>query len=313
MAHGRPGPLVGFAALENHDGLGGAPANLGEAPSLGDGFQVQAHGLGLRIGDQVLQKLGLVHIHLVADGADLGHAHGPVAHGVYQKPAGEHPRLDHQGDVPGDEPLLPDQGGDKGEDTPVAGIDQTHAVGAPKTDAGLGGQGLELLLEGLSFRAALGKPPGLDHNPLDAPFRAIPDGPGNQAGRDKGDGQVHRIGYLGDGTVAGQPLDLLVSGVDRIDVAFEPGDQILQDRVSALELVLGRPDDGYSLRFEKELHKLSPGPDDPADISRNGRGPGRYPDPAFARGSIRLMGTGVPYFRPRPFLYSPCQLSQNRA
>ena len=106
VAHRRLRPLPAPPSLEDDDRFSAAPAQIQEAPTVGEGFEVEADHLGVGIVQEILQEVAFIDIDLVAHGADLAHPHRGIAHDVDQKNGGEHAALDDEGDTARDEFLL---------------------------------------------------------------------------------------------------------------------------------------------------------------------------------------------------------------
>ena len=275
MTERRLRPGGGGASLEHDDGLAGRTAQVHEPPAVGNRLEIHSDGRRVGIGDQVFEEVALVDVDLVADGARLAHPHGGVAHDVDEEPGGQEAALHDEGDVAGDEAVIPDRFHDEGEHVPADGIHQAHAVRSPQPDPRLARDAAQLFLQRLALGAAFGEAGRLNDDPLDAAFGTPSHFERHARGRNENQREVHGIWDVENGRVAAQPLDLCIRRVDWVNRPGEARDQILQDAVARLRRPRGGADERDALRVEKEVHSCRLSACRPRAVTRGTRAPAR--------------------------------------
>jgi len=101
------------------------------------------------------------------------------------------------------------------------------------------------------------KAPGFYHDTRDTFGRAILYGCRYEFCRNKDDGQVNMTGDGACGRIAGNTLDFLVAGIDRINISLIAYDEILKDSIPTLERVRRCADNSDSVRVKKEIYGSS--------------------------------------------------------
>ena len=94
MAHGGRSAGWASASLENDDGFFGGSAQCHEMPGIGKRFNIQSDDLGVRIPDEVFQKLRFVNIALIPDGTEFADSHASLFENHHQEGSREHTALD---------------------------------------------------------------------------------------------------------------------------------------------------------------------------------------------------------------------------
>ena len=256
MTERRVGAFAGSPPLQNDDRFGAAATDFEKAPAIRKGFEVEADHPGVGVADEVLQQIAFIHVDLVAHGADLADAHQAMAHDVEKEGSGKQAALDHERNIPGDPFPLARPGVHKRKDTVVLHVDEPHAIGTPDPDPLCGGHFSQFGLVLGTFRTGFRKTARFDHDPGNPSRCALFDRRRHKRGGNEDDRQIQRIGNGADGRVAGQALDLTITGVDGVDLSSISGQKVFQDGVSALERIRRCADNGDTAGCKEKIHRF---------------------------------------------------------
>ena len=209
----------GMAARFQHDHRfqpGGRPHRRQERRRIVHPLDIEQDRVGLRIGGEELHDVAEVDIGRVAQ-ADQGRE----AEVMRTRPVGnrrvERARLRDQG-----KPALGGAGAQEGGVQLLPGAHQADAVRPHEAHARAVRLGDQLGFVFLAVAAALAEPGRQDDRVMAAGLAEVADDAGHGLGRRGDQGEVDFLTDLEHGGIALQPADLLVLGIDGMDLPLEP-------------------------------------------------------------------------------------------
>ena len=196
MAARRPSAALGPPPLEEDYPLAAAPGVEGGfhevlAPARLHVFQVEHDNLYVALPREVVDKVDLVNVCLVADVDRPNYADALACYEVHECRE-EGPALAHNRDRPQGRPP---HAGPRDEERvhPRRGVIDADAVWPDKPHAILPNHGHKLLLEAPALLARLGEPAAHDHEASDAGLARIPRYPRNEASPNRDHRELGRL------------------------------------------------------------------------------------------------------------------------
>ncbi len=257
---GHPGAGLGAADLDGDDGdavAGGPVGGQQEGPAVLEALDVAGDGADLGLLGEVGDEVGGLEVGLVARGSPVGEPDAQLLEGV-------------------DGPALVAGLGDQGDGRAVEVVAELLegvevGVGAEEAQARPPDRGGEPGLGGGAGVSGLGEAGGEGDGELHLGLGQFLDH--RQRIADEEDGEVHLLGQVGHGRVAGQPEDRGAGGVHGVDPgadALRPGDELAGDAGVRSALGVGGADDGHGLGPEEPVQVGDIGVQGPsADVHRD--------------------------------------------
>ena len=227
------------------------PGEAGELPGVTEALQIQQHHLGVRIAVPVLQQVITGHVSTVACRHKRRQTQLASGGSVQDRDA-EGARLAEEADRTS-----------PGNQRRQCGIETDSRIGVRHTE-GVGPHQPHSVLTDRLDQTSLGFEPGIaglaesggqhEHR-LDTLGQTVVENVLDRVGRNRDDGQVHRIRDVAHRRIGADAAHRPVLGIDRIHGPGEPrGDHVRQHRVADLQSVHGSADDRNRRRPQQICH-----------------------------------------------------------
>lgn len=218
-----------------------------EALAIGQGLDVHGKDARVLVGGHQREQVGFGDVGLVAEADEARERESLLARPVNDRGA-ERARMRQESDVA-------TRGKRRRQERCVERIvrvEQSDAVRAEDADSVLARDAEDFILQRRARGTDLAESARHDDRGTDAARAAIRERGGHCRGRDDQHGQIHGVGYFGDGSRDGASHDRPALGVDEMHRALVLTlDQVARHAVAEFHRVCGRAHDGNAARGEE--------------------------------------------------------------